>query len=39
MLAVYFTWVFLAKAPPPIDVIAEWEAKEAAEAAAKGPKA
>ncbi|MGW7458449.1 DUF3159 domain-containing protein [Streptomyces sp. NPDC054797] len=30
VLAVYFTWVFLAKAPPPIDVIAEWEAKEAA---------
>jgi hypothetical protein len=39
VLAVYFTWVFLAKAPPPIDVIAEWEAKEAAEAAAKGSKA
>ncbi|MFC9293577.1 DUF3159 domain-containing protein [Streptomyces sp. NPDC057011] len=34
VLAVYFTWVFLAKAPPPIDVIAEWEAEEAAEAAA-----
>lgn len=43
MLAVYFTWVFLAKAPPPIDVIAEWEAEEAAEkeakAAAKAAKA
>lgn len=35
VLAVYFTWVFLAKAPPPIDVIAEWEAKDAAEEAAK----
>ncbi len=35
VLAVYFTWVFLAKAPPPIDVIAEWEAEEAAEKAAK----
>ncbi|MGG8408866.1 DUF3159 domain-containing protein [Streptomyces sp. 12297] len=31
VLAVYFTWVFLAKAPPPIDVIAEWEAEEQAE--------
>lgn len=30
VLAVYFTWLFLAKAPPPIDVIAEWEAKDAA---------
>ncbi|KJK48985.1 DUF3159 domain-containing protein [Streptomyces sp. NRRL F-4428] len=37
VLAVYFTWVFLAKAPPPIDVIAEWEAKEAAEEARKAP--
>lgn len=35
VLAVYFTWVFLAKAPPPINVIAEWEAEEAAEKAAK----
>ncbi|PWJ04618.1 DUF3159 domain-containing protein [Streptomyces sp. NWU49] len=28
LLAVYLTWVFLAKAPPPIDVFAEMEAKE-----------
>ncbi|EFL18133.1 DUF3159 domain-containing protein [Streptomyces sp. C] len=35
VLAVYFTWVFLAKAPPPIDVIAEYEAEEAAQEAAK----
>ncbi len=32
LLAVYLTWIFLAKAPPPIDVIAEMEAAEAAEA-------
>jgi hypothetical protein len=31
LLAVYLTWIFLAKAPPPIDVIAELEAAEAAE--------
>lgn len=31
LLAVYLTWVFLAKAPPPIDVFAEMEAKEQAE--------
>ncbi len=31
LLAVYLTWVFLAKAPPPIDVFAEMEAKERAE--------
>ncbi|MFI8105181.1 DUF3159 domain-containing protein [Streptomyces sp. NPDC086023] len=31
VLAVYFTWVFLAKAPPPIDVFAEMEAEEEAE--------
>ncbi|WP_424211385.1 DUF3159 domain-containing protein [Streptomyces sp. BI20] len=31
VLAVYFTWLFLAKAPPPIDVFAEMEAEEAAE--------
>lgn len=31
LLAVYLTWVFLAKAPPPIDVFAEMEAKEKAE--------
>jgi hypothetical protein len=33
LLAVYLTWIFLAKAPPPIDVIAELEAQEAAERA------
>ncbi|MCQ4083030.1 DUF3159 domain-containing protein [Streptomyces sp. RB6PN25] len=33
LLAVYLTWIFLAKAPPPIDVIAEMEAEEAAEKA------
>ncbi|WP_069817125.1 DUF3159 domain-containing protein [Streptomyces sp. TP-A0874] len=31
LLCVYLTWIFLAKAPPPIDVIAELEAEEAAE--------
>ncbi|GAA3497678.1 DUF3159 domain-containing protein [Streptomyces albogriseolus] len=31
LLAVYLTWVFLAKAPPPIDVFAEMEAEERAE--------
>ncbi|MFF8789555.1 DUF3159 domain-containing protein [Streptomyces sp. NPDC015125] len=31
LLAVYLTWVFLAKAPAPIDVFAEMEAKEQAE--------
>ncbi|MCZ2525510.1 DUF3159 domain-containing protein [Streptomyces sp. HB2AG] len=31
LLAVYLTWIFLAKAPPPIDVIAEMEAEERAE--------
>ncbi|MBB1243886.1 DUF3159 domain-containing protein [Streptomyces durbertensis] len=39
LLCVYLTWIFLAKAPAPIDVIAEMEAEEererAAEAAAK----
>ncbi|MER5949936.1 DUF3159 domain-containing protein [Streptomyces sp. NPDC001904] len=30
LLAVWLTWVFLAKAPPPIDVFAEMEAEEAA---------
>lgn len=45
LLAVYLTWVFLAKAPPPIDVFAEMEAKEREEeaarkaAAAQGPEA
>ncbi|MFB7135579.1 DUF3159 domain-containing protein [Streptomyces sp. NPDC056237] len=33
LLAVYLTWVFLAKAPPPIDVFAEMEAQEQAEEA------
>jgi hypothetical protein len=31
LLCVYLTWIFLAKAPPPIDVIAELEAEEKAE--------
>nr|WP_323377960.1 DUF3159 domain-containing protein [Streptomyces smaragdinus] len=31
LLCVYLTYIFLAKAPPPIDVIAEMEAEEAAE--------
>lgn len=31
LLAVYLTWLFLAKAPPPIDVFAEMEAEEQAE--------
>ncbi|MFB7459440.1 DUF3159 domain-containing protein [Streptomyces sp. NPDC056188] len=31
LLAVWLTWVFLAKAPPPIDVFAEMEAEEKAE--------
>ncbi|MFI5805976.1 DUF3159 domain-containing protein [Streptomyces sp. NPDC051561] len=31
LLAVYLTWVFLAKAPAPIDVFAEMEAEEKAE--------
>ncbi|GAB3968185.1 DUF3159 domain-containing protein [Streptomyces sparsus] len=35
LLAVYLTWIFLAKAPPPIDVIAELEAEEEAEKRAK----
>ncbi|WPO70872.1 DUF3159 domain-containing protein [Streptomyces sp. KN37] len=33
LLAVYLTWVFLAKAPPPIDVFAEMEEAEKAEKA------
>ncbi|MEV6564292.1 DUF3159 domain-containing protein [Streptomyces kronopolitis] len=36
LLAVYLTWIFLAKAPPPIDVFAEMEAKEKAEEEAAG---
>jgi hypothetical protein len=35
LLAVWLTWVFLAKAPAPIDVFAEMEAAEQAEEAAK----
>jgi hypothetical protein len=35
LLAVWLTWVFLAKAPPPIDVFAEMEAEEKAEEARK----
>ncbi|WP_226961525.1 MULTISPECIES: DUF3159 domain-containing protein [Streptomyces] len=35
LIAVYFTWIILVKAPAPIDVIAEWEAREAAKEAAK----
>lgn len=31
LLAVWLTWIFLAKAPPPIDVFAEMEAEERAE--------
>jgi hypothetical protein len=34
LLAVYLTWIILVKAPPPINVIAELEAEEAAERAA-----
>jgi vacuolar-type H+-ATPase subunit I/STV1 len=34
LLAVWLTWVFLAKAPAPIDVFAEMEERERAEAAA-----
>lgn len=35
LLAVYLTWIFLAKAPPPINVIAEMEAEEEAAKAAE----
>ncbi|MFH8982024.1 DUF3159 domain-containing protein [Streptomyces varsoviensis] len=35
LLCVYLTWIFLAKAPPPIDVIAEMESAEKAEAAGR----
>ncbi|TDC10607.1 DUF3159 domain-containing protein [Streptomyces sp. 8K308] len=34
LVAVYFTWIILVKAPAPIDVIAEWEERERREAAA-----
>ncbi|MEU4095975.1 DUF3159 domain-containing protein [Streptomyces sp. NPDC026673] len=36
LLCVYLTWIFLAKAPPPIDVIAEMEEAERAEKAERG---
>ncbi|MFI6545017.1 DUF3159 domain-containing protein [Streptomyces prunicolor] len=39
LLAVWLTWVFLAKAPAPIDVFAEMEAEEQAEKAEKERKA
>lgn len=39
LLAVYLTWVFLAKAPPPIDVFAEMEAEEEAEKSRKAAEA
>ncbi|MZG15896.1 DUF3159 domain-containing protein, partial [Streptomyces sp. SID5914] len=39
LLAVWLTWVFLAKAPAPIDVFAEMEAAEEAEKAEKAEKA
>ncbi|MDJ0341527.1 DUF3159 domain-containing protein [Streptomyces sp. H10-C2] len=34
LLSVYLTWIFLSKAPPPINVIAEMEAEDAAKKAA-----
>lgn len=37
LLCVYLTWIFLAKAPAPIDVIAEMEAAEKAEAGESRP--
>ncbi|MCZ0206932.1 DUF3159 domain-containing protein [Streptomyces achromogenes] len=39
LLAVWLTWVFLAKAPAPIDVFAEMEAQEEAQKAEKERKA
>ncbi|ANH93925.1 hypothetical protein A8713_24415 [Streptomyces sp. SAT1] len=39
LLAVWLTWVFLAKAPAPIDVFAEMEAEEQAEKAEEAEKA
>lgn len=39
LLAVWLTWIFLAKAPPPIDVFAEMEAEEEAAKAAKAAEA
>lgn len=39
LLAVWLTWVFLAKAPPPIDVFAELEAQEEREKAEKAARA
>ncbi|WP_431962619.1 DUF3159 domain-containing protein [Actinacidiphila sp. bgisy160] len=38
LLCVYLTWIFLAKAPPPIDVIAEMEEAERAEQAERAAK-
>lgn len=38
LLCVYLTWIFLAKAPPPIDVIAEMEEREAQEGAQEAAK-
>ncbi|MFE0626409.1 DUF3159 domain-containing protein [Streptomyces sp. NPDC058864] len=38
LLCVYLTWIFLAKAPPPIDVIAEMEEAERAEKAERAAK-
>ncbi|MEV4436727.1 DUF3159 domain-containing protein [Streptomyces sp. NPDC049555] len=35
LLSVYLTWIFLSKAPPPIDVFAEMEAAERAEREAR----
>ncbi|MDF9816151.1 hypothetical protein M2266_005382 [Streptomyces sp. SPB162] len=37
LLSVYLTWIFLSKAPPPINVIAEMEAEEEAKKAAATP--
>ena len=39
LLSVYLTWIFLVKAPAPIDVIAEMEAAEQAEKAQKAARA
>jgi hypothetical protein len=39
LLSVYLTWIFLVKAPAPIDVIAEMEAAEQAEKAQKAERA
>ncbi len=39
LLSVYLTWIFLAKAPPPIDVVSEMEEREKQEAEARGDNA